>query len=101
MMPRSSSADRLELQGQIVRRPTLGLVWQGFKNLVVRYPDWYNHNRYAEWACKDNNFDALDEQLAIVGDQMSMAVWAAKNISNIAVDGTSKSKPGLSRCART
>jgi hypothetical protein len=56
-------------------RPSPSHMMEGFKNLLARYPDPYNSNRFAEYACTAGNPMVLREQLALIGDKISMTVW--------------------------
>lgn len=65
---------------EIGELPNIDRFRQGFQNLVARYPDVYNNNRLAYFGCKrfGVGVEVLHDQMAIVGDRISLSVWGNK-----------------------
>jgi tetratricopeptide (TPR) repeat protein len=62
-----------------------------FDALVRAYPDPYNLNAYAYFACKVGDYDAMSALLKRIGDDVVPGVWV--------VDGQSRSQSQYQRCA--
>lgn len=48
----------------------------GFDDLVARYPDAWNLNAYAYFACRARDFRTMSQVLGKIGDRMIYSVWA-------------------------
>jgi hypothetical protein len=60
------------------KQPHMDRFRQGFQHLVARYPDVYNNNWLAYFGCKGAGVEVLHDQLAIIGDRISLSVWGNK-----------------------
>lgn len=48
---------------------------KGFQDLIAAYPDSWNRNNYAMFACRANDWATFKEQAALFGDDVKMTVW--------------------------
>lgn len=53
---------------------------QGFRDLLERYPDPWNRNAYAYFACFASDKDATREAFGILGDAAPTALWSDETI---------------------